>query len=55
MSVILTQRRETSEIELKLSEFKFKEADELFYELTKWNHNNQEVLDKYEKLRRVHV
>ncbi len=55
MSIILTQRWKTSEIDLKLSEFKFKEADELFYELIKWNKDNQEALGKYEELRRIYV
>jgi DNA helicase-4 len=55
MSVILTQRRQSSEIEMKLSEFKFNEADEIFYELIKWSNYSQESLDGYEELRRTYV
>lgn len=55
MSIVLSQSTKTSEIELHLSEYKFKEADELFYVLIKWNKDNLEILDKYESLRRKYI
>ncbi len=55
MSMILIKKDKSSWIKLKLSEFKFKEADELFYELINSNNYNQEVIGRYEEIRKTYV